>query len=338
MSRTSSKAQVEVRPYQDEDETDVLELLEASLGQGPGGGRTHDFFAWKHLINPFGRSFMLVAEKDGRVIGLRAFMRWTFTAGGKEIKAVRAVDTATHPDYQGLGIFTKLTNAAIEQLAEEAAFVFNTPNDKSKPGYLKMGWREVGELPISVKVRRPVSFARGIKGLRETTVDTSPAPAVNAPRFSELTVSDGELEALLRASRLTEDRITTAHTAGSLRWRYEQSPHLDYRVTGDANGLVIFRVRARGSLWEATVAEVMIGELDAGAARSLLKDAARSAGVDHMTCLLPSGSTVLKGARRTGFLRSPIGMTLTARPLQDSSPDPLAMSSWALSLGDVEVF
>jgi GNAT superfamily N-acetyltransferase len=337
MIRTRAKAQVEVRPYRDEDEPGVLELLEASLGGG-GGTRTHDFFAWKHLDNPFGRSFMLVAETDGRVIGLRAFMRWAFKAAGDDVRAVRAVDTATHPDYQGMGIFTKLTTAALEQLTDEAAFVFNTPNEKSKPGYLKMGWRVAGELPISVRVRRPMRFVRGIRGLRATTSGGEGGPVVNAARFSELALADGELEALLRSTGRADERLTTAHTAASLRWRYGQSPHLDYRAVGDADGLVIFRVRSRGSLWEATVAEVLVGERDAVAARSLLRDAARSAGVDHMTCLLPSGSAALKGARRAGFVRSPIGMTLTARPLQGSSPDPLDMRSWALSLGDVEVF
>jgi GNAT superfamily N-acetyltransferase len=330
-----TRAHVEMRPYNDTDEAGLLTLLEASLGDGPGGGRTHDFFAWKHLDNPFGRSFMLVALKDGGLVGFRAFMRWSFNVGGREVRAVRAVDTATHPDYRGLGIFSQLTTAAIEELSSEAEFVFNTPNSKSKPGYLKMGWRVAGDLPVAVKVRRPMRFARGFRGMRNTVADDGLGPVANAPRLAEMSVSDAELEALLDARRV-DDRLTTAHSAASLRWRYSESPHLDYRVVGDANGLVIFRVRARGSLWEATVAEVLAG--DAGTARRLLKSAARSAHVDHMTCLLPSGSAALTGARRTGFVRSPIGMTLTARPLQHGSSDPLDMRSWALSLGDVEVF
>ena len=333
---TRTRTHVEMRPYVDGDEAGVLALLEASLGSGPGGGRTHDFFAWKHLDNPFGRSFMLVAFKDGRLAGLRAFMRWTFTAGGRGVRAVRAVDTATHPDYRGMGIFTQLTTAALEELSGEAEFVFNTPNSKSKPGYLKLGWRVAGELPISVKVRRPIRFVRGFRGMRDTATHAGSGPVVNAPRLSEMAVSDAELEALLGARGEADDRLTTAHSAASLRWRYSESPDLDYRAVGGADGLVIFRVRARGALWETTVAEVLVG--DAGAARGLLKSAARSADVDHMTCLLPSGSTALKGARRTGFVRSPIGMTLTARPLQEGSSKPLDMRSWALSLGDVEVF
>jgi hypothetical protein len=87
-----------------------------ALGAGPVGRRPPEFFRWKHLENPFGPSLMLVAEDDGRVIGLRAFLRWRFQAGGGTLQAVRAVDTATHPGYQGLGVFTRLTRAALAAL------------------------------------------------------------------------------------------------------------------------------------------------------------------------------------------------------------------------------
>ena len=78
-----------IRPYRDEDEPAVLSLLSASLGAGPAGARPPEFFRWKHLENPFGRSFMLVAESEGQVVGLRAFMRWEFTAGDRSFRAVR---------------------------------------------------------------------------------------------------------------------------------------------------------------------------------------------------------------------------------------------------------
>ena len=71
-----------------------------------------------------------------------------FRRGGSTLHAVRAVDTATHPDHQGRGLFTALTMHALEACrAEGVAFVFNTPNAQSRPGYLKMGWREVGRPP-----------------------------------------------------------------------------------------------------------------------------------------------------------------------------------------------
>src|SRR3954462_4949881 len=94
-----------IAPYTTADEPAVLDLLRSSLGEGPAGTRTAEFFRWKHLANPFGPSFMLVARSDGEIIGLRAFMRWRFSAGGRDHAAVRAVDTATHPAHRGRGIF-----------------------------------------------------------------------------------------------------------------------------------------------------------------------------------------------------------------------------------------
>lgn len=59
------------------------------------------------------------------VVGFRTMLRWNF-AGPDDIlrRAVRAVDTATHPAHQRRGIFRALT-------AEGVEFVFTTPNDNA---------------------------------------------------------------------------------------------------------------------------------------------------------------------------------------------------------------
>src|SRR5918994_5166036 len=108
MERATLTSTVTIRPFSVGDEANVLELLGLTLGGGPAGRRPAEFFRWKHADNPFGPSFMLLAEADGRVVGLRAFMRWRFIVDGRELSAVRAVDTATHPEYQGIGVFSRL--------------------------------------------------------------------------------------------------------------------------------------------------------------------------------------------------------------------------------------
>ena len=96
---------VTVRPYADHDLGGVLELLRAALGETPVLKRTPELFAWKHFNNPFGRSILLVAEAEGTIAGLRAFMRWELmTADGTTLRCVRAVDTATHPEFQRRGL------------------------------------------------------------------------------------------------------------------------------------------------------------------------------------------------------------------------------------------
>ena len=135
---------------------------------------------------------MLVAEADGRVVGLRAFMRWEFVAGRRRFRAVRAVDTATHPDHQGRGIFSRLTLEALDGLRSEADFIFNTPNEKSLPGYLKMGWQVVGRVPIRIRVRRPIRFATRARSWRTADASGAAVPPTSAPHALELL--DGRID------------------------------------------------------------------------------------------------------------------------------------------------
>lgn len=333
---------IEVRPYRDEDEAEVLELLNVALGGGPAGSRPPDFFRWKHLANPFGRSYMAVAETGGRIIGLRAFMRWEFSTVRGRLRGVRAVDTATHPDHQGHGVFSTLTRRSLADLVGEADFIFNTPNEKSLPGYLKMGWRVVGRIPIYVRIRRPFRFVNHVRSWSRVGAHGSMVGEPGGIPASEVLALPG-VETLLR-NRERWPGIETVRDIGYLRWRYGMAPLLNYRATvatvGDrVLGLAIFRTRPRGDLTECTVAEVITGLGDRKTPRRLLAQVAHHSGADHLTCSFPRTSSLASAARRAAFLRAPVGLTLVANPLgHETDPDPLDLSSWSLSVGDVEVF
>ena len=143
------------------DDPQVIPLLRAALGK-PDDPHYEAFLAWKHRENPFGPSPAWVALHGDRVVGYRTFLRWRFLDDlGRPVAAVRAVDTATLPDYQGLGIFRSLTLRGVADLTLAGdGIVFNTPNDKSRPGYLKMGWSVVRRLPVGVLPAGPRALLR----------------------------------------------------------------------------------------------------------------------------------------------------------------------------------
>ena len=105
-----------------------------------------ELFKWKHLENPFGKSYGLLALDEDRIVGLRMFMFWKFQEiGGEELlNAIRPVDTVVHKAYRGKGLFKSLTLTGLEECrkAYDYDFIFNTPNENSLPGYLKMGWEK----------------------------------------------------------------------------------------------------------------------------------------------------------------------------------------------------
>ena len=106
---TTVEQDVTVRPASIADRPSVLALLESSLGWETDS-RNADLFAWKHEQSPFGPSPAWVAlDREGQLLGFRTFLRWEFTRGSAVVRAARAVDTATRPDVQRRGIFSRLT-------------------------------------------------------------------------------------------------------------------------------------------------------------------------------------------------------------------------------------
>lgn len=341
---TPTRTSMVVRPWREDDLEPVLGLLRAALGDGPAGRRPSEFFTWKHFENPFGRSFMLIAEADGMPIGLRAFMRWRFRTGGHTVNAVRAVDTATHPDHQGRGIFSMLTRQAIEILRDDVDLIFNTPNEKSQPGYLKMGWQVVGRVPILIGPHRPLRVALGFRSARHPVLPGSPKPKPAGETAATALAEADAVSRLLASCRTTDDRFRTDDDVAYLRWRYGSAPLLDYRALREEGpnglrGLALFRVRPRGRLWECTVAELIVEDGDEAAAGRLLRRVRRESGADHVAASFPARSVQASAARRHGFVRAPGGLTMVVNPLRDGTrPDPLSLASWAVRLGDLEVF
>jgi hypothetical protein len=314
------------------------------LGGGPAGRRPPEYFRWKHLANPFGRSYMIVAEVQGRIIGFRALMRWRFRANDREIAAVRPVDTVTHPEERGRGVFSRLTRSALDALHGEVDLVFNTPNQNSLPGYLKMGWRITGEIPVSVRVRKPARFLGG--KLRRGGEPSAPSerPEVDAASAADALRDGTRVAALLEGAERPATGWSTPRSVEFLRWRYGDAPLLDYHVVteergGELAGLAFFRLRAEGSLWGLSVGELIVAPDDVDTARKLLRSARRAADVAYVAATFPRGSAAARAHRGPTTLRAPRGMTFVVNPLRtDLDPDPTALSSWALSTGDVEVF
>ena len=91
---------MQIRKGNPEDIPQIIDLLRVSLGESliP---KSIELWQWKHQDNPFGASPVILAEEKGALIGIRVFLKWEYSWGGKVISACRAVDTAVHPNFQG---------------------------------------------------------------------------------------------------------------------------------------------------------------------------------------------------------------------------------------------
>ncbi len=124
--------------YSEEELISIVQLIRTNLDPD----FTIEFFKWKHLENPFGKSYGLAAWSGNKIVGLRVFMFWEFIRNGQILRSIRPVDTVVDSNYRGRGLFKKLTLQGLENCKGQYDFIFNTPNNNSLPGYLKMGWEK----------------------------------------------------------------------------------------------------------------------------------------------------------------------------------------------------
>ena len=141
----------EIRPLVDADIPDVL----SALGDAFSREFTDDWFRWKHRDNPSGESYGLVAEDKDGFLGVRLFLRWRFDWMGGQLHCLRPCDTVTVPRSRRRGVFKALTERAMSEVAGDADFLFNTPNEQSLPGYLKLGFEQWTTVAQGVRIVPP---------------------------------------------------------------------------------------------------------------------------------------------------------------------------------------
>lgn len=312
---------VTIRPATADDRDEIVNAIRESMGH-VADDRHRALFAWKHDDNPFGPSPVWVAVDGEAIVGVRAMMRWQFRRGAEILRAARAVDTATVPAYQGKGLFRRLTEHALDELAGTTHFIFNTPNQQSLPGYLKMGWVEVGKLPAAMSL---VGRSGPVRAMRARV----PAELWSEP------LDVGEHPAVWLSSNSVADRtpvvddirrIVTDASQEYWTWRLGL-PVLHYRIVDNGETAIAVRVRRRGNAREL----VILGEFGKREQADVLsRQVARQASCDYALRL---GAPDL----RHGFVALPVGgPMLTWRSVDQKSMPPLP--NWSLTMGDIALF
>ncbi len=309
-----------IRKALDSDIPAIIELLKVSLGEGliP---KSAELWTWKHLHNPFGKSPVIVAEEEGKLIGVRAFLKWEFLENGKVHKACRAVDTATHPDHQGKGIFKDLTLSLIDEIKKEnIELIFNTPNSKSTPGYIKMGWEKWGKLPLKLNFH----FNKPKNQTEEHT------------DWNQISSLIEEIEKV----DIKGSALQTRLVPGYLNWRYKDNPLFPYQYLSDGeNYLLIYRIKEGKMGREFRVCDLFTTEVlsdqqgkDLRNSLNLRIKASGSRFSSYSGLTFPNQKFLEMGS--LPILK--IGPLVTLRKVQEES-SPMDLP-WGWSLGDLEVF
>jgi len=100
-----------VRPYLPGDDEGIVEVLRAAFEGWPFYDldcTTVEHWQWLYLENPRKILAVGVAELNGRIIGTGHSVPLMIKVRDKILSGYYGTDSATHPDYQGKGVSSKL--------------------------------------------------------------------------------------------------------------------------------------------------------------------------------------------------------------------------------------
>ncbi|PKD16762.1 hypothetical protein APR41_08125 [Salegentibacter salinarum] len=309
-----------IREASHKDIPEILKVLKASLGE-TSSKKTEQVWRYKHIDNPFGESLVLIAEENDVIIGVRAFMRWQWQLGKNIFSAFRAVDTATLPAHQGKGVFKKLTLKALELGKERGDhFVFNTPNQQSKPGYLKMGWKEISQLNTQIIPVLPIFW--------------------NSNTFQKYATSSIDLCLALLSSWNSKlehsSNLYTPKTKDYLEWRYINNPLQEYRIESTKDYFIAGYVKQHNNFKELRISElILVDPKYKETCRALIRKWAKQYGVHFISLNYPLDLSIFRMK-----LSGKFGPVLTFKDLDGCEIDTKVynIENWAYSLGDLELF
>lgn len=334
---SESSRDYDVRRYEPADSDAFRSLYETVFGERASAG----WFDWKYAENPFTESVpMTVAERNGHLVGARPFFALPIRAGERTYTAFQPADAMVHPDHRRRGLFTRMTERALDWLAGETesedAFCFNFPNERSLPGDLKLGWRVVGTVPTHYRIERAGAFLDGDGvGARLATLGGSGFLGVIdrvGRSKGEVRIDRREGIAAATLASLYERRVPRglhAHrTPEFYRWRFS-NPNWEYTTytagetdtpsvaavvgTGETDGVTFARV--------VDVVSLVPDRRTAGVRETLLAAIVADTEADAITMMGPGSRYGSPGSQ--GFYRDdrpPLSVassptTMVARPI-----------------------
>lgn len=146
-----------IRQYRPGDREGFLSLYSAVMDEE----KQENWFAWKYQENPYtDHVAMMVGVFEDTIVGARPFFALPVSINGEHKVALQPGDTMVHPGHRRQGLFTRMTEQAIERYAGDHPLFFNFPNHRSRSGYLKLDWEIVSERLSYYRIENPEKIGR----------------------------------------------------------------------------------------------------------------------------------------------------------------------------------
>jgi len=314
----------ESRPFVAGDEDAIIGLFSESFGQE----LDLSAWRWRYLENPYGGPLIELMWDGAKLIGQYAVSPVNISINGTEYSCALSLDTMTHPDYGGRGIFTRLAASAYKRLGDMGrAMVWGFPNENSHHGFIKrLEWFDVAEVPLLTVTSK---------------IDEEPQTSIQA-----LEKFDTRVDRLFEQER-THWPCMAVRSAEYLNWRFMRHPTRHYYSVAaysddEMLGYCVYKLfqtpqQTVGDIVDlfCTQDATVFTDILIRAIQDLLRRGAVAINMWH-SAYSPFYSAVLS----LGFTSTEQRTFLGARTLSDTLPIDTVRSwaNWYVQMGDSDVY
>lgn len=121
-----------------------------------------NYLIWQYLDNPAGTPFLFTSREKSAIslAGQYLVLPQNYQVLGDIVSGSLSLNTLTHPDHQGKGLFTKMANSTYVDCSEnDNYFTIGFPNPLSYPGFVrKLDFTHLGDIPLLIKPLKPLNI------------------------------------------------------------------------------------------------------------------------------------------------------------------------------------
>jgi GNAT superfamily N-acetyltransferase len=334
-------ADLDFREFQDEDFDAVRTLYQEVWREA----RDERYDRMRYLETMHGRCIATIAMDGDVCAGWWMVWPLTFAAGPETVLGGQAIDTMTHPAYQGRGLFVRLASMNNELCAKHGLkLLIGMPNRQAVGGYQRhLAWATPTSISAYV---RPLSL-RGFMpggGIFSPALRLLPTTRTRGREVGRERPSDVQLEACLSASAAPKNIWRIQRSPRWYSYRYQAAGKVEYRwcavyKDGALDGFAVWGLPVDRSVGMTRANLVDLVGSDEGmevAAGAAVRDA-RDAGADLLAALVTS-KVRAKPLVRNSFVRYR-ATPLIARGLDAASfsANPYDARAWDLFGGDFDI-
>ncbi len=341
--------------------SDIVELINLTKTYYETGDIINkEYLTWQYLLNPNGKPFLYISREKStmELAGQYLVIPISFNCGSTSVMGSLSLNTITNPNYQKLGLFTKMAKATYQDCKNNNVFfVIGFPNSQSYPGFVrKLNFKHLGDIPLMVKPIKPHKIITSL--FRKNKVKHGGEIRLKYLQYSNI-----------KMFRFTDETIATSYTEfwnsiknqyhisinkdfEYLKWRYFDIPTRKYiisyyRHNSAIQGIIILKAERIWGLNVGIIMDILILNNQKQIGKRLIKHSLklfRKNNVDFVM-ILHNKTYEYKILKKTGFFQLPQKLLpqkfhFIVRINKNFNNDNalLKQENWKLSFGDYDVF